>query len=124
MFTRISSPVLLVLLLGACGGQRSDQAVRPQEPRATIPCARGVESYARTCTVEQARASNGLVLTVRHADGAFRRLLVPNDGRGLVAADGAEVAKVRVLDRGEVEVAIGPDRYRIPATIKGLKPTA
>ncbi|WP_232283541.1 hypothetical protein [Sphingomonas sp. PAMC 26617] len=100
------------------------QADQPDEPRATIPCAHGQASYTRTCTIEQVQARDGLLLTVRHPDGAFRRLLVPRDGRGVIAADGAQQAVVRAFGSDEIEVALGADRYRIPATIKGAKPAA
>lgn len=59
------------------------------------------------------------MLTVRHPDGAFHRLLVTKDGRGVIAADGAETAVVTIIANGEIEVALGGDRYRLPATVKG-----
>jgi hypothetical protein len=64
------------------------------------------------------------VLTLHNPDGGFHRLLVTKDGRGVVAADGAEPAIVRVVGEREIEVAIGGDRYRLPATVaaKGAKP--
>lgn len=84
-----------------------------------ILCAHGDAAWARACTVEQMQTAAGLVLTVRHADdGRFHRLLVTRDGRGVVAADGAEPAVVHVVDGG-IEVTIGGDRYRLPATVRG-----
>ena len=56
-----------------------------------------------------------MVLVLRHPDGGFRRLLVTKDG--IVAADGAETAKVTPIDKGMIEVALGANRYRLPATI-------
>ena len=43
---------------------------------------------------------------------------VTNDGRGVVAADGAVPAIVKPLGAKLVEVTIGNDHYRIPANVK------
>ena len=84
-----------------------------------ILCAHGDSGWARACNVEQTQTAAGLVLTVRHADdGRFHRLLVTRDGSGVGAADGAEPAVVHVVDGG-IEVTIGGDRYRLPATVRG-----
>ena len=69
------------------------------------------------CTVERSTDRDGMVLTIREPDGGFRRLRVTRDGRGVVAADGAEPARVSVRDATSIDVAIGTDRYRLPATI-------
>ena len=129
MSMRISSALLLVLFLTACGEQRTDHAVLAKveaEQRArrndntNIVCAqKGSTDFARTCAVDRTDSDEGLILTVRHPDGAFHRLLVTKDGRGVIAADGAEKAVITVLSAGEIEVALGGDRYRLPATVKG-----
>ena len=129
MSMRISSTVLLALALAGCGEPRTDHATLAKveaDSRArraddgTIVCAQnGSADFARICTVDRADTDAGLVLTVRHPDGAFHRLLVTKDGRGVVAADGAERATVSVIGTGEIEVALGGDRYRLPATVKG-----
>ncbi|HEU4958786.1 MAG TPA: hypothetical protein VFT56_00115 [Sphingomonas sp.] len=59
------------------------------------------------------------MLVVRNPDGGFHRLQVTHDGRGVIAADGAESAKVTIVEAGTIEVAIGGDRYRLPAVVKG-----
>jgi len=120
---------LALLALTACGEQRTDQATlakveaeqrKTQDDSGNIVCAqRGSKDFARTCTIDRADSDAGLILTVRHADGAFHRLLVTTDGRGIVAADGAERAVVTVIGTDEIEVALGGDRYRLPATVKG-----
>ncbi|MEG3173126.1 hypothetical protein U1708_12970 [Sphingomonas sp. ZB1N12] len=103
--------MLLSLPLVACGvGQPNSEQVETQQRSEItsdirIACAHGDAAFASMCTVEQAQGSDGLVSTVRHPDGAFRRLLVTQDCRGVIAADGAEVA-------------LGGGRYRLPATIK------
>ena len=67
--------------------------------------------------MERTQEDRGLILTVRHDDGGFHRLLVTQDNRGVIAADGAEAARVSIIDPQSIEVAIGSDRYRLPATI-------
>lgn len=128
MSMRISSAVLL-FALAACGEQRTDTATlakveaeqrKTQDDSGNIVCAqRGSQDFARTCTIDRADSDAGLILTVRHPDGAFHRFLVTKDGRGVVAADGAEKAVVTVIGTGEIEVALAGDRYRLPATVKG-----
>ncbi len=83
-----------------------------------VLCAQGTAALARTCSVEQASTARGLVLTLRHPDGSFHRLLATRDGRGLIAADGAAPAKVAVVGPDLIEVTLAGDRYRLPATVK------
>jgi hypothetical protein len=104
----------LVLLLAGCG--RGDEAASADDK---VECAlSGASAFERACTVERTAGPDGLILTIRAPDGGFRRLLVTRDGRGVVAADGADAAKVTILARDRIEVAIGGDRYRLPATVK------
>ena len=132
MSTRISSAILLALSLAACGETKTDhqtlsnveaaQIARAEES-GNIVCARqGSADFARVCTADREQRDEGLVLTVRHPDGAFHRLLVTKDGRGVIAADGAEQAVVTVLDKDSIEVALGGDRYRLPATVRRTYP--
>jgi hypothetical protein len=90
----------------------------PQRAVDTIPCAHGTAPLAPRCTVERERTDAGLVLTLRDPDGGFRRLLATRDGRGLVAAAGAEPARVAVVGPDLIEVALGGHRYRLPATVR------
>ena len=69
-------------------------------------------------SIETADGAEGSILTVRKADGGFRRLRVTTDGRGVVAADGAERARVVILPDGRIEVEIGSDRFRLPASVR------
>jgi len=129
-----AAPLLLLALLAACGTgkQPNGAAANAAEPTIAAPaategpaavsddridCAVDGAAFARVCTVERMRGEAGLLLTVHAPSGAFRRLLVTRDGRGVAAADGAEPAKVSVLGPGRIEVAIGGDRYRLPATV-------
>ncbi|MEG8022714.1 hypothetical protein [Sphingomonas aerolata] len=59
-----------------------------------------------------------MILTLRHADGGFRRLRVSPDGRSVAAADGAERAQITASTPGSVDVALGTDRYRLPVTVQ------
>lgn len=75
--------------------------------------------FERVCVVEQARAEDGSrILVVRHPDGGFRRFKVLTDGHGLEVADGAQEASTEVVD-GRLDVQVGADRYRFPATVRG-----
>ena len=106
--------VIPALALASCGGggeagdQRSGEA---------IECAIGGGAFERSCTVERREGPEGLTITIRNEAGGFRRLLLPRDGSGAVAADGAEPARVTVIGDGRAEVAIGGDRYRLPVEI-------
>lgn len=128
MSTRISSATLLTLLLaptlGACGQAKTEngpqstpETARLQPAVELIECAHARAGLARDCRVDRQSGGDGLILTVRHPDGAFRRLATTNDGRGVIVADGAEQAVVSLAGDGQIDVAIGGDLYRLPATI-------
>ncbi|HEX6376668.1 MAG TPA: hypothetical protein VFZ91_13220 [Allosphingosinicella sp.] len=103
----------LFFLLSACGGPTATKA----DDR--IECAvDGAAAFARVCTVERMAGGSGLVLTIRSPSGSFRRLVSTADGRGVMAADGAEAATLKVIGRDLVEVSIGTDRYRLPARVR------
>jgi hypothetical protein len=110
----------MVLLMGlaACGAPRGAEEAASADRDGRIECApAGADRFARDCLVERASGRDGPVLTLRKPDGGFRRLEVTNDGRGVAAADGAEPAQVTILDDRRIEVAIGDDRFRLPATV-------
>ena len=84
-----------------------------------IPCAlSGAKQFTTNCTIEERSGPDGLILTVGRRDVGYRQLLVTTDGRGVVAADGAEPATVTVIEDGVIEVGIATDRYRLPATTR------
>jgi hypothetical protein len=129
MSTRTSSAVLLAALAVACSPEQTAntqvlanvEAVQDQEAAddGLLNCAVGAAAtLSRVCSVERQESDRGLVLTVRHPDGGFRRLLVTKDGRGVVAADGAQPAQVTLVGANEIEVALGDDIYRLPVTVK------
>ena len=78
----------------------------------------GNDAFEPVCSIRHASGETGKILTVSSPAGGFRRLLVTSDGRGVVAADGAELAIVTPIGEGLIEVAVGTDRYRLPATVK------
>ena len=134
MSMRISSALAAILILAGCSGSPQQpsgsgnsefdnalaQAGADAEDDGRIVCApAGNAAFARQCTLDRTQSTEGLILTVHKPDGGFRRLLVVKDGRGVVAADGAEAAKVTIIADHQIEVAIGGDRFRLPATMKG-----
>ncbi len=132
MFMRIFSVIVLALTVSGCGDskQATKFALDEAEAQAAgaaaedgrIACAvTGATQFSRSCQLEQGQTAAGLILTVRHPDGGFRRLQVVKDGRGVIAADGADRAIVTLRDTNEIEVALAGDRYRLPATVKSPK---
>jgi hypothetical protein len=113
---------LLLLLVSSCSDDGVDEANAPlvtdPEKAERVECAIGEDSFAPACTVERAVTADGLTLTLRGPAGGFRRLLVTKDGRGVVAADGADQAVVTPLGPDRIEVAVAGERYRLPATVK------
>jgi hypothetical protein len=102
----------LLPLLTGCGSPSAP----PADER--IECAvDGAAAFARVCTVERS-AGPEVLFTIRGPSGSFRRLAATSDGRGVMAADGAEEATVTIVGKGLIEVSIGGDRYRLPATIR------
>ena len=120
------------MLLGGCnwfGGEEEEKApaqetAQPEPTKAAngnelIECAiGGAQWFLRECEVEKTHDDDGaLVLVIHHPDGGFRRFTVVTDGRGLETTDGFEQAQNVVVD-GRLDVQVGSDRYRFPATVK------
>lgn len=129
MFMRISKALagagLLCLALAGCDGSGGTAA--DQQPTfglvsstgGVADCAIGAAvDWSRSCPVER----TGDLVTLRHPDGGFRRFHVVKDGRGLVAADGAEQATVTVTGKDQIELSVGEDRYHLPATMAAAQP--
>ena len=104
------------LLLAACNDAvPAGQADGADTGDGRIECRpAGAADFAPVCLLER----GGEMLTLRKPDGGFRRLVVATDGRGVVAADGAEPAIVSVIGEGRIEVSIGGDAFRLPATVR------
>ncbi|MCX7864144.1 MAG: hypothetical protein N2423_03760 [Novosphingobium sp.] len=106
---------IIIAMLSACKPE-PEGPPKVQVGETAIACALGgAASFSYACTVEPSLAGSGSFLIVRHPDGAFRRFEVLKDGSGLVTADGAEQA-MNSLAGELLEVAVGLDRYRFPAT--------
>ena len=113
---------LLALFAASCGAApEADGGNNAATARAAVPDDRidclieGNTAFEHNCIVETADGADGPLLTIRKPDGGFRRLQVTSDGRGVIAADGAEMAVVTMLADNRIEVAIGADRFRLPA---------
>ena len=116
MSSRISSAAAAFALLAGCSSDQPPDPRKPAEGNEHIACAvGGLKDFADVCAVERSVTDGKLALIVRHPDGGFRRFDVLSDGRGVAAADGAETAQV-ALAGNVLEVSVGGDRYRFPAT--------
>lgn len=121
--------LLLAFAVAACGRGEGEEQRRPgpaprhaagdsgnATPDDRIACAtEGRPQFERVCSLDRAESPKGQVLTLYSPSGSFRRLLIATDGRGVVAADGAEPARVTLVSAGVIEVTVGGDRYRLPA---------
>lgn len=112
--------ILSLSMVSACGSQpavESNGAAAPAagEPDHRIDCRpAGEAGFTHSCMVERA----GRILTIRKADGGFRRLRMTSDGTGVAAADGAEPAIVSIAPDQRILVEIGGDRFLLPARIQ------
>lgn len=122
--TNRSGGALALLLLAACNASPDNGALAEAESRQAaeaaingrVDCAlEGARLFDRDCTVDEMHGADGTTLVVGRADKGYRRLQITTDGRGVVSADGAEPAKVTIVGDGMIEVAVGQDRYRLPA---------
>jgi hypothetical protein len=113
------SAVLAALLALAACDRGDPWAGEGEADDNLIECRIGdADQFERFCRVEEAQGQAGRTLTVHKPDGGFRRLLVTRDGRGVVAADGAEQAEVILIGDDRIEVAIGGDSFRLPARVR------
>lgn len=116
---RIALSLATVALLAACGDSGARETAMAGEG-ARVACAvDGAASFEQACALEREDGTGEVGLTLRHPDGGFRRLRIAGDGRGVAAADGAESARVTIINDHEVEIAIAADRYRLPASLAG-----
>ena len=112
----------VLFLTAACGdgAETGREALASSEAgEERVDCApAGAAEFQPVCTIDRAQGAEGTILTLRHPDGGFRRLLVTGDGRGVIAADGAEKAVVSIIGKDRIEVALAGHRYRLPASVK------
>ena len=118
-------PFIALLLLATCGNPNKatqDALSGAAEGDDRIACAvDGAAQWERSCAIELVSGPDGTSLTLRHPSGGFRRLLVATDGRGVIAADGADPAVVTLASDNRIQVAVAGDRYLLPATIKNRR---
>lgn len=119
--------VLALSLLAGCSGEPDNAVladveagqVREAAEAGRVRCAlAGAEVFRLDCTMERIAGAEGETLVLGRPNAGYRRFRVTTDGRGVVAADGAEAARVTIVEDGVIEVAVGGDRYRLPATLK------
>ncbi|MEI4507851.1 hypothetical protein WBQ88_09990 [Sphingopyxis sp. CCNWLW253] len=127
---RLGGALLVLVALTGCNRAPDNSDLAEAEARGSreaaengrIECAlEGAKLFDRTCTVEEMSGEGGAVLVVGRSNVGYRRLQITTDGRGVVSADGAEPAKVSIIGNNVIEVAIGNDRYRLPANTGGAK---
>ncbi|MBJ7500062.1 MAG: hypothetical protein JHC57_09945 [Sphingopyxis sp.] len=128
--TRLGGVLLTLVVLAGCNRTPDNGDLAEAEARGSrqaaedgrIECAlEGAKLFDRTCTVEEMSGENGAVLVVGRANVGYRRLQITTDGSGVISADGAEPARVSIVGDNIIEVAIGHDRYRLPANTGGAK---
>lgn len=114
---RAAFALTLILFAAACGRSAETQNATA-ESDGKIDCRIGGDTqFIRACRVERTRGTDGTLLTVFKPDGGFRRLTQTSDGRGVIAADGAEQAEIRIAGDDLIEVTIAGDSFRLPARI-------
>ncbi|RYD44530.1 MAG: hypothetical protein EOP63_05280 [Sphingomonadales bacterium] len=127
---KLGGVLLTLVVLAACNRAPDNGELAEAEARGSreaaengrIECAlEGTKLFDRTCTVEEMSGEGGAILVVGRSNVGYRRLQITTDGRGVVSADGAEPAKVSIVGDNVIEVAIGNDRYRLPANTGGAK---
>ena len=127
---RFGGALLTLIALTGCDRSPDNGDLAEAEARGSreaaedgrIECAlEGAKLFDRTCTVDEMSGADGTILVVGRANVGYRRLQITTDGRGVVSADGAEPAKVSIVGNNMIEVAIGHDRYRLPANTGGAK---
>ncbi len=81
----------------------------------TIDCAAGAAPLERRCTVETLADAAGETMIVGGTGTGYYRLRRVDDGRGVVALDGALRAEVQLIADTRAEVRIGDARFLLPA---------
>ncbi|MXO59514.1 hypothetical protein GRI89_08165 [Altererythrobacter salegens] len=111
---RLSALLTAIAALAACTGG-TGEAPQAAEASDRIDCApAGAEVFGADCTFELAERDGENLIVVHNPDGSFHRFRIVDDGRGLEVADGAQPIALAYAD-GKMTVAIGGDRYVLPA---------
>ena len=88
-----------MLPLAACGGKLDQSAGEAIECR--LP---GKPAFETVCSVEKLSSPEGTILILRRPDGGFHRVQAVKDGRGVIAADGAEPVRVAKGQGASIEI--------------------
>ena len=120
MFLRISSAVLLAALAG-CSSQKVTPETEGQAGKAApsavtaVPCALAdAKTFTASCEIERRNIDGKFIVTVRHPDGGFRRLVELDGGKAYSAADGSDEVALEANGK-EIELTLGDDHYLFPA---------
>ncbi|NCP10657.1 MAG: hypothetical protein GW859_01655 [Sphingomonadales bacterium] len=114
------------VLLAACGPSSDGLVAHDKDVTdpGMIECALdAVADFTRDCTIQRFVGRAGITVVIGRADSGFRRFELTDDGSGLVTADGAERARVTIIEGNRVEVRVGDDRYRLPARFTAAPPS-
>ena len=120
MFLRISSAAIVALALAACssgsdaGGSVNKDGAGGSGAAQTVPCAlAGSRSFTAQCGLETSISDDRTIVTLRHPDGGFRRLIALDGGKRYAAADGSDEVVLKA-NGAEIEVTLGDDHYLLP----------
>jgi len=102
---------MALLLLTACS---SAEETATRDP---IACRVKGAVFQEICTREDISGGEGTELIVRAPDGEFRRLLATENGRNVVAADGAEPLLVEKHGTDSLYVTADSITYRLPVPV-------
>lgn len=108
-----SLSVGVLLLVAGCGSPDNLPGGEPIDCRMA-----SAAKFERICTIERKDSPDGQIVVARVPDGGFRRLLIVKDGRGVIAADGAEPVEVAPGGARHIDVTAGDMVYRLPAKVK------
>ena len=96
----------LLLAIAGCGEQ-AKTVVAEAKAEDRVLCAIGDAQLVDDCAIERSAET----LTVRHADGSFRRFERQADG-SLATADGADQLMATRMGDGTTEAKVGDAHYR------------
>ncbi len=104
---------LPLLLVTACSKDTAAGSEEP-DPLKTVPCAlAGSKGFTAQCGMERSEVDGKSIITLRHPDGGFRRLVQLDGAKRYAAADGSDDVEIE-LNGAEIEVTLGEDHYLMP----------
>lgn len=109
MCLRISSALLVAVLLAGCGSVSEDL------PGEMVDCAIGAGAdFSAVCSVERTETQGSGTLLVHHPGGGFRRFAYDAANNSIETADGADPVLMEPSEGGYLMFSVGGDQYRIP----------